>query len=164
MAEGLFGGKDRARLEGDIREYVHNSGIEGRVLSNYQHNSSGINPDQKFQSGTVEIASKKSGIITEHDKRNQNLAADAKAGNAELKAKAKETLFNEQEFKQVGDSVKNEYTGINSRVEKAGVARGNEYNAISAKVAKDIKEGAERSKSTTGDIKPKFIEKKKGRV
>ena len=163
-AEALFGGKDRARLEADVREYVQNSGLENKILSNYQHNSSGINPSQKFHSGTVEIANKKSGIIAEHEERNQNLEANAKAENTGFKAKAKNAFFKVEEFDQIKDNTNKKYNELDGGLKKTEESQNNKYNRMKAEVSKDIKEGTKRSKSTTGDIKPEFLEKEKGGI
>lgn len=158
-AELQFAGKDRARLEANAKEYVLTSGVENKILSSYQQNSSGINPSQQFQSGQEVIANKKSGIIVAHNEQSQGLINDAQVGNAALKTKANNDIFKQGDFNQVNDSIGNNYDQIDDKIKKADIAAGSKYNELNEEVSKNIKDGIKNSRSTTGGIKPEFTKK-----
>ena len=48
-AEALFAGKDMAKLEALTRDFNRDSGMESSIMSKYQQDSSGINPEQKYR-------------------------------------------------------------------------------------------------------------------
>ena len=54
-AEQLFAGKNRPKLEARIREYIRDFGVENSIMSRYQQDSSGINPEQKYQTGETQV-------------------------------------------------------------------------------------------------------------
>ena len=159
QAESMFGGKDRVKLEAIANDYSRSSGVESKILSNYQNNSSGINPDQKAQVEYERINAKSGGIIAAHEQQSQGLVANAKAENVELKKKAEDDMFKASEFDQVKDNANKSYNKLSDDLKKDGIASKDKYNKLNTEVSADIKNGTERSKNITGDIRPEFAEK-----
>jgi conjugal transfer mating pair stabilization protein TraG len=161
-AEKMFAGKNRPGLEAIARDYIHNSGVESTILSNYQQNSSGISPDQKYHLEGANVEAKTSGIMVGHENQRQKNASAVKA---------QEVGIDQQGFSSIKDGAKNNLDEISDKMKNANKAQNNKYSAIQVESTKNIKDGAEKANSTAYNIgysaKPDFLNpdknKKRGR-
>jgi conjugal transfer mating pair stabilization protein TraG len=151
-AEKMFAGKNRPGFEAIARDYIHSSGVESKILSNYQQNSSDVNPSGKYHFGQANVEAKTDGIMTGYENQKQkNVFA----------AKAQEVGVDQQEFDRVKRNIGSEYDKVDDRLEKAKGDRNNDYYKINTKVAQDLKNGEEKANSKAYNmgysIKPKFL-------
>ena len=76
-AEQLFAGKNRSKLEALAREHLRDSGVESSIMSRYQQDSSGINPEQKYRTGEADINTRTRDVNLEHERNKQKINSDA---------------------------------------------------------------------------------------
>ena len=154
-AEQLFAGKNRPKLEARAREYIRDSGIENSIISRYQQDSSGINPEQKYRTGAAEVNAKAGSINLEHERNKQKIDADAGT---------KKPGVNEQEFNKVKNNVEAQHNKIGSTLKKAGNKQDKQYKNMHDKVSKNIQEGEEKLENSVygfGSVKPNFASSNK---
>ena len=94
-AEQLFAGKNRPKLESIAKEYVRDSGVESSIISMYQRDSAGVNPEQKYQTGAAEVDAKSKSINLEHEKNKQIIDANAKVENVGVDEQKYKKFVNE---------------------------------------------------------------------
>ena len=154
-AEQLFAGKNRPKLEARAKEYIRDSGIENSIISRYQQDSSGINPEQKYRTGAAEVNAKAGSINLEHERNKQKIDADAGT---------KKPGVNEQEFNKVKNNVEAQHNKIGSTLKKAGNKQDKQYKNMHDKVSKNIQEGEEKLENSVygfGSVKPNFASSNK---
>ena len=166
-AETMFAGKDRAGLEAVAQEYLHSSGVENKILSNYAQNSANINPEQKFNTGNEMTETKKSGIINQYNQDSKQLESDAKIKHVELKERANSAMFQEGKFEQVDNKINYEYMQKDIKIKDRESKQNNQYESIKNEVSKDIKAGAKKATNSAinmGNIKPYYAKDKKDEI
>lgn len=152
-AEELFAGKNRPKLESLSKKYISSSGIENDIMSRYQHDSAGINPEQKYRSGAAEMDVKTSSMSLEHESYKRKMGDDAKAEKVGV---------DEQKFNQIIDTAKNKRGMIDDELKNAKGKQNKQYNNMHDEVAQNIEVGAEKAKSSAysagNSVKPDFAE------
>ncbi|CAL7962076.1 TraG protein [Gammaproteobacteria bacterium] len=149
-AEELFSGKNMPELISAAKDVISQTGIESNIISAYQQGSSGISPNQKYQTGTLNVHAKSGGIKNTHAGEKQKLAADAKSAGVGV---------NEEEFKREQDTVKERQKNFGDNLKKMKKSQDEGFNTINTQVTKDIAKGSENAKKSAfsfGEIKPDF--------
>ncbi|CAL7961562.1 conjugal transfer mating pair stabilization protein TraG [Gammaproteobacteria bacterium] len=150
-AEQLFAGKNRPKLEATAREYIRDSDVESSIISMYQRDSAGVNPEQKYQTGAAEVDVKAKSINLEHEKNKHVIDANAKVKNVGV---------NEQRFDQLKKQVKDGNNKIIEDINNGKSIQNNRYSERKNEVTENIKEGTKKTGSWAynikDSIKPKF--------
>ncbi len=155
-AETLFAGKDReSRIElvNLAKEYIGNSGIEDSIMAQYQRDSFGIEPEQKYRSGSDKVDAKANNISLGHENHKRKIDADAKTGGVGV---------DEQRFSQIKNNVESQRNIIGSDLKGAKESHNKQYKNMHDEVSKNIEAGSKKSKSSAysidNSIKPDFAE------
>ena len=135
-AEQLFAGKNRPKLEARAREYIRDSGIENSIISRYQQDSSGINPEQKYRIGETEVDARSRSINLEHERNKQRIDADAET---------KKLGVDEAKFKETQVSIESKYKKTDNDLSKVGEDQNNKYSKMKKDVTKNIEDGAKKT-------------------
>jgi conjugal transfer mating pair stabilization protein TraG len=150
-AEKMVAGKNRSGFEAIARDYIHSSGVESKILSNYQQNSSGVSPDQKHHLGEANVEANVGGITAVHEKQRQENASEARVHDVGV---------DQREFDQTSKNVQSNHDDIKNKMEEANKGQNNKYNTMQTAVTKNIKNGAEKANNTAYNIgysiKPNF--------
>ncbi len=152
-AETLFAGKNReSRIElvNIAKEYISSSGIESSIMSQYQQDSTGIDPDKKYHTGAVEVDAKARDITLGHEQHKQKM---------DTNAKTKKLGVDEDKFEKTRTIVESEQKKTNGDLNKIAENQNNRYITLRKEVAQDIESGAEKAKHsvfTRGSIEPDF--------
>ncbi|HJZ24571.1 MAG TPA: hypothetical protein VJ201_09055, partial [Candidatus Babeliales bacterium] len=150
-AERLFAGKDRPKLEALAKEYLRDSGVESSIISRYQQDSSGINPEQKYREAEAEIDAKTNSINLGHESYKRKIDADAKAV---------ELGVDEQKSNQIKDAAENQRNMIGDELKDAKGKQNKQYKNMHDEVAQNIEGGGKKAKSSAysiGDsVKPDY--------
>ena len=160
-AEELFGGKNRPEFEAIARDYIHNSGVESKILSAYQNNSSNINPHNKYHLGQANLEAKAGNIIDGHENQKHKNMLDAKVQGLGV---------DKRNFEQIKNDIGNQRSKITKNINNAQSARNTTFNEMKTEVTKNIKDGDEKANSWAynmkDSIKPGFLnpvkDKKRG--
>ena len=150
-AETLFAGKDRVKLEALSKEYISNSGIESSIMSRYQNDSSGVNPDHKYQSGETNIDAEANSFNFIHEKNKQIIDSDAKDEGVGV---------DQQQYSKLVDNIEAKNKAITKNINGAKLTQDGAYNEMKNEITKNINEGASKATSKVGkfvNTKPAFL-------
>ncbi|CAL7962198.1 conjugal transfer mating pair stabilization protein TraG [Gammaproteobacteria bacterium] len=156
-AEQLFAGKNRQKLESLTKEYIGHSGVESSIISMYQQDSAGINPEQKYQEGADEVDAKSKNINLEHGKNKQVIDANAKVEKVGVDEQGYEKFANEADTKS---------KEIAKNITDGKSAQSSRYKDMKNEVTEDIKDGSEKAEHSIlarGSIKPSFADSDKNK-